>query len=57
MITKRKHDFLKERSYQTSFILLSDRETKTIVQENAIDIVYLNFSKAFNTILVEKIEI
>ena len=44
-MTRSQHGFVKNRPCQTNFIAFFDKVTKLVDQENAVDIVYLDFSK------------
>uniref|UniRef100_A0A670KF32 Reverse transcriptase domain-containing protein n=1 Tax=Podarcis muralis TaxID=64176 RepID=A0A670KF32_PODMU len=59
VITNSQHGFLKNKSCQTYLILFFDRITSLVDEGNAVDVVYLDFSKAFDKvphdILVKKL--
>ncbi len=45
------HEFMNGRSCLTNLILFYDKVTRLVDEGKAVDVVYLNFSKAFNTVL------
>ncbi|PKU49496.1 rna-directed dna polymerase from mobile element jockey- hypothetical protein [Limosa lapponica baueri] len=49
-VRSRQHGFTREKSYLTSLIAFSDGMTGCIDEGRAVDVVYLDFSKAFNTV-------
>uniref|UniRef100_A0A670IXP3 Reverse transcriptase domain-containing protein n=1 Tax=Podarcis muralis TaxID=64176 RepID=A0A670IXP3_PODMU len=59
VITNSQHGFLKNKSCQTNLISFFDRITSLVDEGNAVDVVYLDFSKAFDKvphdILVKKL--
>ena len=50
VITKSQHGFLKNKSCQTNLISFFEKVTTLLDQGNAVDIVYLDFSKAFDKV-------
>ena len=50
VITRSHHEFVKNKSCQTNLILFFDQVTSLIDRGNAVDIVYLDFSKAFDKV-------
>lgn len=50
MITSSQNIFVKNESCQTNSILFFDRVTTSADEENAVDIIYLDFSKASDTV-------
>ena len=44
------HGFTKGKSCLTNLIAFCNERTGSVDEERAVDIVYLNFSKAFNTV-------
>uniref|UniRef100_A0A670HT18 Reverse transcriptase domain-containing protein n=1 Tax=Podarcis muralis TaxID=64176 RepID=A0A670HT18_PODMU len=59
VITNSQHGFLKNKSCQTNLISFFDRITSLVDEGNAVDVAYLDFSKAFDKvphdILVKKL--
>ena len=50
VLTRRQHGFVKNKSCQTNWISFFDKVTSQIDRGNAIDVVYLDFSKAFDKV-------
>ena len=50
VITRSQRRFVKNKSSPTNLILFFDQVTSLIDRRNAVDIVYLDFSKAFNKV-------
>ena len=50
MLNKSQHGFLRDKSCQTNLISFCDRVTSLVDAGNAMDIVYLDFSKAFDKV-------
>ena len=44
------HGFMRERSCLTNLILFYDKVTHIIYQRKPVDVIFLDFSKAFNTV-------
>uniref|UniRef100_A0A670IJS6 Reverse transcriptase domain-containing protein n=1 Tax=Podarcis muralis TaxID=64176 RepID=A0A670IJS6_PODMU len=51
VITNSQHGFLKNKSCQTNLISFFDRITSLVDEGNAVDVAYLDFSKAFDKVL------
>ncbi|CAM5112215.1 unnamed protein product [Natator depressus] len=51
VISNRQHGFVKNKSCQTNLIAFFDRVTSLVDREEVVDAVYLDFSKAFDTVL------
>lgn len=49
-ITGSQHEFVKNLSCQTNLTAFSDKVTKIVYQQNATDLVYLDFNKAFGNV-------
>ena len=60
LITIKQHGFLKNKSCITNLLETVDLATETINQKRALDIIYLDFAKAFDTVphkrLLHKLE-
>ena len=59
MITRSQHGFVKNKSCQTNLITFFDQVTSQIDRGKAVDVIYLDFSKAFENmshdILISKL--
>lgn len=56
VIGSRWHGFMKRKSSVTNLVAFSDKLTSSVDEEKAADVIFLNFSKAFNTFsLIDKL--
>ncbi|CAM5124933.1 unnamed protein product [Natator depressus] len=51
VISNSQHGFVRNKSCQTNLIAFSDKVTSLVDSGEAVDVVYLDFSKAFDTVL------
>lgn len=56
VIGSRWHGFMKRKSSVTNLVAFYDKLTSSVDEEKAADVIFLNFSKAFNTFsLIDKL--
>ena len=49
-LSSRQHGFMKDRSCQTNLISFYEEVSKTLDRGMAVDVIYLDFAKAFDTV-------
>uniref|UniRef100_A0A8C5LNF3 Reverse transcriptase domain-containing protein n=1 Tax=Leptobrachium leishanense TaxID=445787 RepID=A0A8C5LNF3_9ANUR len=57
VIGKNQHGFMKHRSCQTNLITFYEEVSRSIDQGVAVDVIYLDFAKAFDTVSTQKVTI